>query len=53
MHVGPRPSIERPEGFNEGVDVTTKPSQVKIGKVKPGQTLSVTDSEGHPVTISR
>lgn len=53
MHIGPRPSIERPEGFNEEVDVITKPSQVKIGKIKPGQTLTITDGEGHPVTISR
>lgn len=35
MHVNPRPAIERPEGFQDEVDITTKPTQVKVGKIKP------------------
>gem|GEM_PF-3555007 len=42
MHVLPGVSIERPEGLLDEIDTTSKPSQIKIGKLKPGQILTVT-----------
>jgi hypothetical protein len=42
MHVAPRPAIERPEGLQDETDINTKPFDVKIGKIKPAQTISIT-----------
>lgn len=42
MHIAPRPAIERPEGLQDETDINTKPFDVKIGKIKPGQTISIT-----------
>ncbi len=42
MNIAPRPTIERPEGLQDETDINTKPIDVKIGKIKPGQTISVT-----------
>lgn len=53
MHIASRPAIERPEGLLDEIDITTKPSQIKVGKTTPGHTLSATDSDGANITLSR
>lgn len=41
MHVAPRPAIERPEGLQDETDINTKPFDIKIGKIKPGQNITI------------
>ena len=42
MPIAPRPAIERPEGLQDETDINTKPFDVKIGKIKPGQRIAIT-----------
>lgn len=41
MQVAPRPAIDRPEGLQDETDINTKPFDVKIGKIKPGQSIAI------------